>query len=282
MLSWYLDGTEYSLDDRTYFYLLNHEGFNMPPVRRLSERGPLQHGDTDRGYRLDPRTALITLGIKGDDLTDFYEKRDYLTKIFGPRNNAGQLRWTQGSATRQLDCHLVDLQEGERSNLWQRFVVALKASDPSWYHPTLRVVYFAIGGGADTMEVPTVIPMTVGATSINQNKSINYPGTVKSWPIIRITGPATNPVLEHNETGYKLNFEATTIAAADYREIDCRYGYKTVEDSSGANKISELSDDSNIAEFSIEIGINSFNFQATGADENTEVTVSYYDRYLGV
>lgn len=282
MLSWYLDGTEYSLDDRTYFYLLNHEGFNMPPVRRLSERGPLQHGDTDRGYRLDPRTALITLGIKGNDLTDFYDKREHLVNIFKPRNTAGQLRWTQGDRTRELDCHLVDLQEGERSNLWQRYAVVLKASDPTWYNPIIETTYYTLGGAGVKMEVPTVVPMTVGADSISASKNINYIGTAPSHPIIYITGPVTSAILTNTTTGYKLDFTGITITGSNYYMIDTRYGVKTVVDQTGTSRIAGLSDDSNMAEFTIEPGSNSFTFSGQSVTQATEVRIQYYVRYLGV
>ena len=201
MISWIVDNISYSLDDRTDFYMMNHEGLLSIPLHRLSERGPLQHGITDRGYRLDPRTVILSMGINGTDSSDFYTKRATLASIFKPSNTAGFLRYVNGTTTRQLDCHCVAIEEGERSHHWQNIAVALLAPDPTWYDPTKVFYYFGVSGGADTMEVPLVIPMTVGASSINAITTVTNSGQVATYPVIKIYGPITGPKIVNNTTG---------------------------------------------------------------------------------
>ena len=288
MISWIVNNISYSLDDRTNFYMMNHEGLLSIPLHRLSERGPLQHGVTDRGYRLDPRTVILSMGINGTDSSDFYTKRSTLASIFKPSNTAGYLRYVNGTTTRQLDCHCIAIQEGERSNYWQNIAIALLCPDPTWYDPTVNEVYFALGGGEDTLEVPMEVPMLVGSTSLVSNQSITYNGDFRAFPVIGIYGPITSPKITNNTTGDTLDFAGTTIAAGDWYTIDCRYGYKTVEDQDGANAISDLSTDSDIATFSIEAtpqavnGVNSFTVTGDSVTSATNIKVAYYTRYLGV
>jgi phage-related protein len=147
---------------------------------------------------------------------------------------------------------------------------------------------FTIGAGTDTWEVPFPVPFKVGASTIDSNIAISYDGNAPSYPIIRITGVATDPVLTNETLGLKLDFTGTTIAAADYYEIDLRYGRKTVVDSAGANQLADLTTDSDISSFRIAAdpdapgGINSLNFTCTAATLATACTVVYYERYIGI
>ena len=287
-LDWIVNDTTYSLDDRVNFYHLKYEGFAHAPLHRLSERGPLQNGDTDRGYRLDPRFIALKLGIFGIDEADFYSKRNTLNTIFKASDAAGNLLFSYNSVERQLDCYCVEIVPGGRNQLWQEFVISLKANDPTFYDPDEETVYFGLSGGEDKMEVPTVIPMTVGASSINTSTTVTNEGDVKSYPIIKIIGPTTGPVITNNGTDDKLDFSGTTIAAGDWYEIDCRYSYKTVVDQDDTNQISKLSDDSDIATFSfgadpkVADGVNSVSCTGTGVSSDSKISIRFYNRYIGV
>lgn len=292
MFDWIVNGTTYSLDDKTNFYVLGHTGTGMMPVRRLEERGPLQNGVTDRGFRLDERTIILSMGISGSDLSDFYSKRTSLLTIMKPRNTAGILRFTLGSTIRQIDAHYVGdalgFDDSARQYLWQRVGIALKCPDPRWYDPTVHAVTFNLGGGSDAFTVPYEVPYKMGASTIDLDKTITYVGSVRSYPTIRITGPITNPVITHNGTGYKLDFTGTTIAAGDWYEIDLGYGENTIKDKSGASVLDNLSDDSDLVEFAIlpapdlAGGVNSINVSGSSINESTKIDVNYYDMYIGI
>ena len=47
-------------------------------------------------------------------------------------------------------------------------------------------------------------------------------GTANAYPILRVYGPCTGPVLEHTDLGRMMDFPALTIAAGDFLEIDTR------------------------------------------------------------
>ncbi len=292
MFSWIIGGTIYSLDDKTNFYVRGHTGTGMMPVSRLEERGPLQIGVTDRGYILSERTIVLSMGIRGADLDDLYSKRTTLLNILKPRNTAGKLRWTQGSTVRQIDAHYagdsLGFEDVARSYLWQRVGVALKCPDPRWYDPALKTTTFNLGGGDDTFEVPFEVPFKVGASTIDQTNTVTYNGSIKAFPTIRITGPITDPVITHNQTGFKLDFTGVTIAAADYYEINLGYSQNTVTDKAGSNVINDLTTDSDLVEFAIEPdpnvagGVNSINVTGSSVSAASEAMINYYEYYSGI
>lgn len=290
-LSAIVNGTTYSLSDGTYCYWLDHDGFGMAPMHRLSDRGPLQHGDTDRGYRLDPRIVRLVLDINGFSHANMETLRMSLLSIFKPSNTPLILQNVRDDGTYCLDCFYLgdtSMPSSDKQGFNQKVVVTLKADDPTWYDPSGEDFNFSLGGGGDAMYVPTVIPMTVGASTINATQAINYSGSVASYPFIRITGPITNCVITNNSTGEKLDFTGFTIESAHYYDIDLRYGYKTVISNHGTNKIAELTDDSNLESFHLEAapdvggGINSINVSGSGVTESTSVSISWFNRYIGI
>ena len=58
-------GNALVITDMDRYVLEDYDGFGMPPSHRLTERGPLQHGETDLGYLLDPRLIQIAVKLAG-------------------------------------------------------------------------------------------------------------------------------------------------------------------------------------------------------------------------
>lgn len=133
-------GVTYNLSDRNPFDVVSVTGVGIAPARRLTQRGPMQHGETDIGFRLDPRNVNLVLAVKAASRAAADAARDTLTAIFKPRGSTPvQLRCTRDDgAVRQLDCYTVGLvdmpiTDDERIGSFQRVGVQLVASDPIWY-----------------------------------------------------------------------------------------------------------------------------------------------------
>ena len=60
-----MDGVEYDLNYGDPAKFEGEDDLGMPDLHRMEERGPMQHGTTDRGYRLDPRYPTYVFGITG-------------------------------------------------------------------------------------------------------------------------------------------------------------------------------------------------------------------------
>jgi phage-related protein len=97
-----------------------------------------------------------------------------------------------------------------------------------------------------------------------------------------VTGAATSLKITNTTTGDKLDFTGSTIGTGTVYTIDTRYGYKTVTDGAGANQLSKLTTDSNLATFRLIPGDNSINVTGTGLDSNSKIVLQYNTRYIGV
>lgn len=125
------------LNDGSPFWLESAEGLSAGDVIRHAQRGPLQNGMTDLGYRLVPR--LITLNIlfyaTSDATLDTY--RDELTAAFEPLTSVSTFLSVErdDGEIRTLVCHLVDeieinLVPEEKAARLHRATVKLRAANP--------------------------------------------------------------------------------------------------------------------------------------------------------
>lgn len=117
--------------------------------------------------------------------------------------------------------------------------------------------------------------------------SVAYRGDWPEYPVVRIYGPISDPVLTNASTGESLDFTGYTIGSGDYYEVDTRYGYKTARNSGGDNKIGELTSDSDLETFHLGSdyeaagGVNILSLTGTATGTATAVTFYYYNRYTG-
>lgn len=282
--------TTLDISDLVKYHVVEFDNFGMSPVRRLTQRGPLQNGDTDVGYRLDPRTMRIIINAYGTSAATYHSRREELLSVLKPGASSDpvKLRWTyNGTTQRQIDCHISGgLEMGSASFLANKFrdVIELRASDPTWYDPVGGSIVFAQTGGGTPLPVPMLVPFTFGASTLNASETISL-SDVNAWdtfPIIYVTGPITNLILTNNATGDVLDFTGSSIGAGVTYTIDLRYGYKTVIDSTSTNRISQLTSSSNIATWRLVPGSNSISASGTSIDANTRIYLQYNTRYIGV
>lgn len=278
-----LDGNPYWLEGFT--------GFGAAPLRHQTSQGPEQHGATWLDFRLQPRTIGLVIGFCGTDYAQLLIYRQTLLAFCDPWGGliAVEFEYPDG-AKRRIDCILaddLDMASNDRAGFYQKAGLTLLAADPTWYNPNAQQ-YFVLSGSGDTFTVPTPVPTGIGRSTFDDYVVIYYPGTAPAYPRIRFIGPLTNPVLYHQSMGWKLDFTGTTIAAGSYYEINCAYGYKTVIDSAGTNRIDKLTADSNLAEFAImphpivANGINNIRFTASNISDASALTIIFYDRYIGI
>jgi hypothetical protein len=190
-----VNGTTYNLSDSNPFKVLSATGIGNAPVRRLEERGPLQDGATDIGYRLDPRIINLTISVRSSTTALADTNRDTLSAIFSPvGGRLVQLKVTRDDgAVRQIDCYAVGVldmpaEPGQRVLAFQRVGVQLKAPSPVWYNPTERNITFTTGPGGPVATwytggglVPGTSVLTYG-TAITTGQ-VGTIGTPSQWTI---------------------------------------------------------------------------------------------------
>ncbi len=291
-LSLLADGQEVVLTDRDDYVLTGVKGLAGPPITRISQRGPMQHGATDAGYRLGPRHIALGLLMRGGDDLIWLNMRYLFQRITRVRDQAVQLRLSYEDIVRQIDCYLNGTLEmdpdADTGTRWQRIALELVAPDPTWYDPNYITNIFALGGGGQAMQVPLTIPWPVGASAIDQSLPIYYPGSWDAFPIITVEGPIANCIITNTILGTKLDFTGLSIGAGEKRIIDCRYGYKSVVNELGQNRVYNLTNDSHLATFRIgshpdvQGGYNTLRVQGTNITAGTRILVQYHVRYIGV
>ncbi len=275
------DGIEIPIS--TIGKLVAHDGWGMPPVNRYSEAGPLQHGTTDRGYRLDERIGKFVFSINKTTLEEMYTKRAEIISYFSPAKNL-KVKFTNGAIVKVIDCKY----GGDFSLPWDvsswaagRFAISLKCNDPTFYDPSIRELFFG-GGGGTGFVVPIVTPFRFGASTLSMTQSINNLGDADEYPVIRVIGQIEDPVITNTTYGEKLDFTGTHIAAGVTYQIDCRYGYKTVVELPSTDRIDKLTDDSKLSTFRLRPGLNDISVWGGNITSATSVIIDYYNRYLGV
>jgi hypothetical protein len=287
-------GIAHSLTDLVTCRLIEQDGIGMPPLHRITERGPQQHGESDMGFRLDPRIVTLVLGLDSDgiDPTVMLGKRDSIMSWFKARDTALQLRWTRDDAqVRQLDCHYVaqlGLSTKAASRYWLKVPAQFKAHDPTFYDPALVAVVFAIAAGADEMVIPLPIPWPIGVSVLDVTEPVAYVGTWRTYPVITVSGPVDDCVITNLATSEKLDFTGLSLAVGKQRIIDLRYARKTVVDETGADAYADLTSDSDAATWHLAEdpdalgGINPIHVTGTAVAASTAVTMQFYTRYISL
>lgn len=295
--------TVLDISDESNFIHESHSGFGMPPLRRLMEQGPQQHGATDRGMRLQPRVVDLSIPLVGQTWDHQWAQRQQIHEMLSV---AGEdpvyLRLTlPGGQVRQLTCYPLAGPDFGTGSMWGagsafRAVFQLVAPDPTWYDPVGHSITFLSDTGSGSWRVGSGSlwkvgsgGWTVGGSSISKEQAVVYPGSWDSTPdLIRLTGPLNDPVLLNVITGDVLDFTGAIIDPGDYYDIDLRFGYKTVLDSSGANQISKLTPDSDLATWRIAAspyapgGVNVIRFSATNTTTASRVDINYLDRFFAL
>lgn len=293
-VDWIVGATTYALSGRNPYGFISLTGLGLPPVRRITERGPQQHGSTDVGFLLDERMLNLALIITGDTLSDLDTYRDDLADMLKPLEaTPGKLRVTRDNGTvRQIDSNIVGMVDfpntlQERIGASQLVVVQFMAPDPIPYEPTLNNIILGVTLGSGGLLVPMVVPMVYTvAASIDTVVSVTYAGKWEVFPIIYITGPANDLVITNQATGRKLDFTGHNIASGDTYTINLAYGQKSVRDQNNVLKNAALTDDSNLTNWSLVPtptapgGINDIRVEVSGGGAAaTRIRMEYYDRY---
>lgn len=270
------------LGSQTYtFSYLGDQGFGLAPLHRITTRGPLQHGDSDIDFRLDPRILQIPLVVKNDSAllpkTSHYGIRNALLQIFNP-TTPGTLRvryatWTGSLGTDSPVNFLIDVKvlgglsfDVDPTSYHVRTVVQLRAEDPTWY----------AGNATGNPTIATYLN-----ANINGTQAITADGNWPTFPVIRVNGPITNPSITNSTTGEVIAITAT-IGSGAYFDIDLSYGAKTVYDNLGANRISTVSAASDLATWSLMPGSNTIAVTGSSVGASNNVTFTYYNRYTGI
>jgi hypothetical protein len=260
------------------------QGFGMAPMHRITQRGPMQHGDSDIDFRLDPRIMQIPVFVATTSLTDYYTARSRLLSIFSPSNVSGVVTVTTDTFTRSIAVKTLggmNFDTDPKIGYELRAVIQLRADDPTWYDAVPHTVLGAAGIAGTATAYPVIYPRTYGTANINAASSFVYDGTWQTYPVITAVGPITGLVITNNTTGQVITTTGSIAAGRTYT-YDLRYGKKTVYDDLGNNQIATVGASSNLASWAIVVDINSISIAASASASPAAVSIVYYTRFVGI
>lgn len=290
-------GVAYSYITRGNTYLLNgfdtdhgltirylgDQGFGLAPLHRITTRGPLQHGDSDIDFRLDPRIVQLPLIVENTSrvapIYTHYDIRRILLDIFRPQETGilqVGINYTISSvlytALYKMNVRVLGGLEFnvDPKEYHIRTVVQLRADDPTWYN--------------DTDPLGVVFTTTYVNANINGSQVFAIGGNWFSFPIIRLIGPITNPVITNTTTGRSISVTGTIAAGTSYY-YDLRYGFKTVytgPNQTGTNVIANVSATSDLATWSFVPGNNTLSITGTGTTGATNAVFTHPYRFTGI
>jgi hypothetical protein len=265
-------------------------GFGMSPGHRLAERSPIQDGDTDVGFRLDPRVIQLPFAVVVESINEHYPLRQILHRMFRWSTIPGTLTVTfptgeQRSIVAYINGGLDFNSAGAEWNL--RFAVEMRADDPTWFDSTQDIVRMTEYVAGPPTSYPYVIPVTYGALNFDALTTINYTGSFKAFPLIVATGPITNLLIQNLTTGDEIGLTVALAAGTTYT-FDLRYGVKTVTDQNGVNRVANLTATSDMTTFCLEAapeapdGLNAIYVTATGTTSDSLVNFFFNTRFQGI
>jgi len=274
------------------FRWVSQNGFGSPGISRITERGPFQHGFTNVDFRLNPRIIQLAIMAVAENTQQHFDNRQLLLKMFGISNDVSTLKYEMPDGTiRHADVLYnggLDLDFDRMSDMKTKaYAVELVVPDSTWYDPDTQTITYDSQAQTDLV-FPITFPIEFGTDSIISGTTLQYNGTWLSYPGIEITGPINNILIENLSTDEKIQLNYN-IELGEVVTIDLTYGIKTIVNNSGDNLIGTLSEDSDLATFHIATasevvdGINDISIVGTSTDTvNTQVVISYRERYIGV
>ncbi len=278
--------TFYSISDGVIAGLAAYSGTGLSSYHSITERGPFQHGESYIDFRLDPRELILSLIVKASSASALQDKLDDLTELCKPRSSGlVPMKFvTDTGVDKRAEAYYVDgigLTRAIGDGVHYKVPLAFRVPSGVFSSPTGGAVSYYMTGAVGSFNVPMVVPVGVGTSVVDISDSIPYSGTWRSYPVITVVGPITNCVITNTSTGDKLDFTGLTIASADLRVVDCRFGYKTVKDVSGNSCISDLTADSDLGTFhfapdpDLIDGNNAITITGTASTSNTQINIVY-------
>lgn len=280
-------------------------GWGLPPIDWQRDTVYKGQGQIEMGYKLDIRRFSLEVGAQGCSRDELWEIRQNLLEAIRPNRN-GQLTFifrkpdfTEYAIVARA---VSDPFTGSSPDEWFEWGyqggIDFEAVNPVWYTPTQVTV-----AGSVPAQLDLVFPITFdddgivfGDSDLVEQAVISYTGTWMSYPVITVTGPATNILLYHVEKQVSLIWTGTLLAGLTLtfnlqQNYDTQGFFEgwTITDSNGVNQNQYLDYLSNLLDFAIypgselgNTGTNTIRLSALETDSNTALSVAYNTRYIGI
>jgi Phage tail protein len=266
-----------SFNDNDNFLVSEVSGLEMPSMRVSSFDLAGQHFGVFVSAFYGKRAFSIKGWVRGVDVNDFLTKKDTLLAAINLIDGEEDIFFTLANGKQvKITAIATNVEFRQRSGEINasQFSISFVASFPflvGQVENSTNLVLGTGGGGkvpSDTM--PSGLSMgNSGSVTIINNGNAPY------FPMVRFTGPVTNPTIQNLTNGKSIRLNATLLAG-EYIDVD--FKRKKVTDNYGSNRYSTKSGDW----WYLSPGNNALRFSADVYDANSLATVTSRDSYLGI
>jgi hypothetical protein len=280
------DGTVIDFNDRVNTRLMTGiAGDLMPTFSLIEQQSPAFDGSVFQGAVIAPRDIVIPVHISDVSRPAVLARVRSMLKKLSPQNGDGQLTITSDGIMRVLNCRykngLSDDGSGDMQlTNWMKAPLTFRAGDPYFYAPTpiVYTINYAVAG-TSFFPIPPMQLYNSNKFQAGGGATIVNGGDVRTWPIITITGPGSNPSITNSANGKTIAFN-TTLAAGQVLIIDTSPLKKTVVNGQGVNRFPSLTPASSL--FPLEVGNNTVSISYNSANTYSSISFSYKLAYLTV
>lgn len=283
--------------------VLSDEGSGLPPIDYITERGPFQHGDSVRDYFLRPRVLQYLIRQKFCSRQEWWDGRSALLEAIRPNKDGGPIgvlrKILPNGAKRDISVTPVEGPrfEPRKLNEWDEWsiqeVLRFLAHNPIYFDPVVHVETWerpAVTGFPYTFTFPFSVPaelqfpvtFPIEFYDFDVSDVIAYAGNWEEYPTFVITGPAEYIEIRNDTTNEKIAVVGYTLSPSRTLTIDLTYSVKTITLDDGTSLERYLTADSDIGTFHLKPGNNSIIIIVRGSGQNSQVEMTWKDRYIGI
>lgn len=298
------DGVVYALNNGLDRAVTEISGRGMAGVEYQAQQGYMQPFPVVTNWRLEARTVTLLLVFSSQTRPEYWAYREeLLDQLRFNRGGTFTLRHIRADGTRRdLLARTVasPVFESDLSG-WPsvREEIILVAHDPLFKDPDYKIVADQYTVSKDPeLEFPITFPIRFEPSlyySITLN--VAYKGTFATYPLLEVTGPYSQIVFQHKQTGVSVGL-TVPIKAGQKRVIDLHPLTRSIVDGNGNDRWNELLlPDSNLTAFTLRPagkawenspfegvpdGLNEIVVTATDPKSGTSATVLYQEQFVGL
>lgn len=264
------------LDGSTGFYLTTGLTGTGIPTTNVRIDPSAADGGIWRNTRKGVRQLDMPVSIIGNSNSDVESKLRRLSRLLQDRNGATKIRADYDSGERwTIEGHYsggAETQFGDDAGaFWANWVLSIQCPDPFWTRDASES--YSLGAGATGRSlIPNLAELSISSSQAIGEMDVENSGDVSSYPVWQIRGPVDSFTMT-SRAGESFTYEGSFLADTTVT-INTKIG--TVTDNTGANMYSNLAASPRL--FQIPAGNSIISVTATGADEDTLISMFYQPR----
>ncbi|MFF9649686.1 phage tail domain-containing protein [Streptomyces sp. NPDC014622] len=263
-------------------------GLDLPPFAVHMDESPNLDGSMFRGVRASARPVLLPIFVYGIDRKTLRQFKAKLANALNPKAGYSVLTFIeQDGEPRRLKCYYNGGMEGSEAVgasgfTWVSYGIQLTAADPWFYGETATAANWSFGTDQPFLGNP-FLPLTLAkGTASKGTLTIENSGDIEAWPVWEITGPLKRFTFTGPDgTSFGIPDQPgglDALPAGRTLTVDCRPGYKTVQDNTGKIYFPLLS--ANPSLWSVPPGTSTAQADLVAGSGTPTVKMTLYPRYL--